>query len=228
MEIPWAMKFYVFGPCMTNLFLLQSRALLLFYFQREMICLEFTSIIHCQCENTCLSKVTKCKADAVTTMTFVHHRFTCLLQLPSKEIISTQESYIFSFILQFIDTITGYKNPHILSKCKGSRKCNLCAQNEVRTKECPMKPPSFHQRAQSLSLSHRELEHPLPMKNKPKHTKLRLVFLFLLRKVTYGRSDPFLSDRDQFLSLYQVASKDSRALLLKAMSARAYDYFGYK
>ena len=66
------------------------------------------------------------------------------------------------------------------------------------------------------------------MKNKPKHTKLRLVFLFLLRKVTYGRSDPFLSDRDQFLSLYQVASKDSRALLLKAMSARAYDYFGYK
>ena len=169
MEIPCAMKFYVFGSCMTNLFILQSRTLLLFYFQREMICLDFTSIIHCQWENTCFSEVTKCKAVAVTTMTFVHHGITCLLQLPSKEIISTQGSYIFSFILQFMDNTTGYKNSHILSKCKGSRKCNLCAQNEVRTRECPMKPPSFHQRAQSLLLSHCELEHPLPIKETKTH-----------------------------------------------------------
>ena len=123
MEIPCVVKFYVFGSCMTNLFLLQSRTLLLFYFQREMICLDFTSIIHCQWENTCFSEVTKCKAVAVTTMTFVHHGITCLLQLPSKEIISTQESYIFSFILQLMDNTTGYKNSHILSKCKRSRKC---------------------------------------------------------------------------------------------------------
>ena len=139
-----------------------------------------------------------------------HHR---LKLMPSSTAIEGDNKDIGTlhslfYTLAQSDTISLMK-PHVSSKSKVSRKHGLlCAQNEMRTVECPLQ--SFFSSNNLVTLPVTEkigslspLERPAPI---PLNSESCFCFLI---QVTYGPFDPLLSDKGQFPSLYLMASKDS-------------------